>query len=564
METPASASSSEPILTWAGQNLGEPFEKLTAIARRLSNGESLSPAEALVRLPGTPFQADGRVLFPLLRDAMSLVAFEPADCCLLVLDAARQSILRAFHAKSRDNNYIDLAEIEVKESWSREALAILGSDSSGRLRTFLDRYLQDLLRRRVSWVLICDLRFLERLRQAAAAAGERPTFSDWLYHHYLALQAGQAEGSITATPVPNLLARLLEWSRVIRYRREHFKLKPVSSGKLRVVLWLRGAHYTAGFDLSGEAERPVTLPLELGESLRSVPFARLARAGARAARAEISLALNADLGLNLLYEILSRPTPLETHDSKIILEKAFELIRRFQDQWDIYPRPIPLQTAARLPARLFGWPYDIRHLAAWFLPGLVVDGARYLLGDSYAVGLYALEQGRLAGLTILRMRRNAMAGIESLPVSDYADLFAQAPDCPAAVREAMIELRNRIWERWGWVDYQVAYARELEQELLRLVRSGALFSVGKLLWQSPKLRRLGAILRQGGLTIYPDAMLKEGARWSGRQPLSQRLTFLRVLFDRGQQTRGLLYVRESVIGLLVLAGLAALLGWWLA
>ena len=559
--------SAEPVLAWASRAFGRPWQRMAAVARRISAGEALSPAEATVAIPGTPFAADWRVIFPLLKDAMPLLAFEPADFCLLVLDAGRAKILRAFHSRARDNNFIELTEIEVKEEWSQEAVAILGSDSVSRLRTFLDRYLQESSKRRVSWVIAADLRLLERLRAAAAAGGavREPSLRDWLYHHYLALQAALAEGSIAVIPVPNLLARIFEYCRMIHYRREHYGVASpggeVCEPPLGAVLWIRGAHYTAGFNLAAKAGEPLTLTQETGEALPAVPFSGLARAGAKAAKAGLSLALNADLGLNLLYEILSRPTPLETHDSKIILEKAFQLVRRFQDQWDVYPRPLPLQTAARLPALLFGLPYDIRNLASWFFPGLIVDGARYLLGETYQVGLYALEQGRLAGITILKLRRGALEGVESLPAAEYAEVFGSEPPTAKEVQAAVIRLRQRIWDRWGWVDYQVAYRRELFGELSRLLKSGAPFALRKLWWQSSSLRRIGKILEQGGLVIYPAAMLEEGGRWGARQPLSQRLVMLKVAFERGKQTRGLLYVRETIIGLVILIGLALLLGW---
>ena len=558
-ELPGSA---EPVLAWASRALGRPWQRMAAVARRISAGEALSPAEATVAIPGTPFAADWRVIFPLLKDAMPLLAFEPADFCLLVLDAGRSKILRAFHSRARDNNFIELTEIEVKEEWAGEALAILHSDTSGRLRTFLDRFLQESSKRRVSWVLAADLRLFERLRQAEAEAGDRPAFADWLYPHYLALQAALGEGSIAAAPTPNLLARVFAFARIIHYRREASRAEAGPSAEFRSVLWIRGAHYTAGFHLAAPAGEPLTVPAETGAALAAVPFSGLARAGARAAAADFSFALNADLGLNLLYEVLNRPTPLETHDSKIILEKVFQLVRRFRDQWDVHPRPLPLQTAARLPAWLFGLPYDIRNLASWFFPGLLVDGARYLLGETYQVGLYALAQGRLAAITILKIRRNAIEGVESLPVAEYAEVFASEPQTAAAVREAVIQLRQRIWDRWGWVDYSVAYRRELGAELGRLFKTGAPFSLGKLLWQSSELRRIRKILAQGGLIVYPGAMFEEAGRWSRRQPAGERLKMLKIAFEMGKQTRGLLYIRETIIGLIVLLGLAILLGWW--
>lgn len=560
-------STDEALLAWAGENVKVPWLRICRCWDKMSKGEAVRAVEAQLPIPLTPFTADMRAMFYVMRDLNPLMTFEPGNLFTIILDSTGTRILRAYMERTRMNAYISLDEVRLDPSWTRRAEEIITSGNLFPLKELLSAHM---VRERgvyVNWVKIANVRFFGAFKDALEEFAGPGTLSSYIAAAYRAVREIYSHGWIAFSPKPKGFARLEEIIGTDSKGLIQYDPSDISDGEKDTeltnllnetyIVALRGRDHTVALRMSGKEPFTLFLDQDISSSVNGIPFHRLPRALARKTGARTVLAFQADAAYNILHEYLLRPFPYTKTDTEIILKKLLYMVREYTTQWAIYPVPIALKWYARV-GRFLGLPYDISRLSYWFLPKLIVEGGMIGLGHLQRVLLVVLDQDQVRSAVVAEMYEGGMRKIRTFPARELTPFFRSVP-----LREGLIKAKHHLWEKDGWINFAVAVQAGLIREALKLNLSGALSSLFGLSRAFPSIKRAWEMIKKGGLAVYPDRGLVEVDRWvkkTGR--LRVWFTMAQIPFDRTRpRRRGLLYIRETIIALFALgAFLFILLG----
>lgn len=558
--TPLRAYRADELINWAEKEIGAPFRKITRIADDLGKGKKLTYEEALVRLPLSRIELDYRGVFPILRDALPVLAFEPANLLILMVNSDSTAILSAHLITTRDNNYTDISEVSAKEGWAEIALDLIGKNKREDLRHELDEWFRANRRQEINCVIIAKPEGLHALKdgwEEFQAKGNG-------YFSFLYRTLGRCieREWIVFEPIPRIFARIADVYRIVDAPAGSWSAifgDQAYPFKIAIGLW--GRNYVSAFLYdSDKSERTGVdtdlLPRDLGP-------AKLAKALQKETKASYALVLHADMAINLLWELLSRPLPTNGNDTKIQLKKLLYFIRGYKSLWWIHPVPIPLKNYVRLPIRALGMPYDITRLSWWFLPDAIVDGLGIFMGDSVRFAIIFLEGTTPRGVILIDQFNRGFRQITIIPPEEIAPVFEGAAARPKVLRERLIRAKHLIWEKYGWVDWANAVQIDTLMHARKLLFGGYFNSLLRAPLAALTILKLNKTLTRGGVVVYPDMMFEESARYAKSVGVHKvRRNLLKLPFDAYHRTpRGLLYVRETIYLAAAIAAILAFLYW---
>ena len=567
----------DELLAWARAEVREPWERICRVAGRIAAGEDLSLAEAKVRIPLTPFTADYRALYYLMRDVGGLATWDPGNLFTIILDGQGRRILRAYLERVRDNNYVEIVSFDPDTPWVRETEAIIASGDLHPLREHLDDRVREETGAWVNWVKVANIHFFGVFRRFLTEweAGEK-TLASYLDAVTRAVRIIYEQRWIRFEPTPPLFATLEEWvTRILEFDPEKVpwsfllgeedggKKRGRAGGESRVVFAVKGRDYLAAFQHDPGDPFHITCDPQATRAAEDLDLARVPGALARKTEAGRVLAVRAEPLANLVYEVLYRRYPGDREDVKTIVGRALEIVRRYPEHWSLHPLPFYLRGWARALGRFLGAPIDIRRLAVRDLAHVLVEGPLIFMGICNQRVFGVLEGDRLRLLVSVHSTDGAIRRVRLWDPDEFQDLLTGLGKDPEDAKARAIAVKHRIWERYEWVD------------LIVLVRTEMLAAAGRLispdLWRSPwrlwrlpfRRRRVRKLAAKAGLIGYPDLLLREFRRWAekrGRAGILWNAT--KAAFDQGPRPRGRLYWKGPLIAAafaLGLAGLAATL-----
>ncbi len=585
--TPPIVYAEDELIEWARAQVKEPWVRICRIAERLSQGMILTPEQSEITIPLSPFRADYRQLYFLSRELLPVLISSPANLFTIILNPEGNRIIRACLQKTRYSNFVSLEDIELSGQWVGRAQDMLTTGKLEPLRKYLNDYFQEQNAEGINWVMIANIQLFGAFKEALDRFERTRSLRDYLENIYFALKKIYANEWINFSPTPKLFARLedLFKKNMIEYHpfdpatggvqdrpsdlpartSELEKPEPETKG-YKFVIALRGRDFTVALRLDPQDPYKLTVDKEISDHLARIPFRNLARVAARRTRATGAIALSFDPVINILYELITRPLPYKEADLIIILRKLLSLVRNFKSQWAIYPVPIALKNYVRLPIRLFRLPYDITNLADWFLPQVIVQGSGIAVGQFFRSALIILEGSSVQAVIVLEQYEGGIRKIKSFPASEISPFFQEVELNYSSIQEATIKAKHLIWEKDGWINFAIAIQRGLFRELGRLILSKKLSSLLRLPFAIPDLVRIWKILRNGGVVIYPDISLREANKWAKKRGrLWVYSTLIQIPFTRKRpRTRGLLYVKSTIIAAVILMALVGAIVWLIA
>lgn len=556
------ATERERALRFAHEHVAVPWRAMVAAAGKIAKGETLSAAEARLQLPLAPFTADARVLYPLMRDFVGLLTWQPNNLFTIILEDDRDAVCRAYLELTRDNNFIEMLEVDPQEPLLQQALELIGAGNLADLRWRLDDACRARFNQRVNWVKVARLRFFSLYADAWEVWEKTGDLWAWIKAALSATRQVYAEKLLFFGNEPPLFARMRElMSGTVQIDPAHLPLAemfgPLPKETAQpVVVALVGRDYLAALKMGGRDPLHLTIDPEAIRECAGLPLKQLTKQLAVKLNAKQVLAWRTEPLANLVYEAVRPPQPWGRDDSKLVLRRALEMTRAFGEQWQLYPRPFYLKDWVRGPARLLGSPYDISRLSYWFMPVVIIDGMDIFLGQHNCRSYVVLDGNRPQLMISVEVYRSGLRKIRTHDPAEFADIFADMRPGYEGTRAAAREVSLRLWEKGHGFQTLVSVMRQSTVktmlELFSVHRFARLHRLFGLIWP---LRRLLKELKAGGIAAYPDRMLVQLEKWvakAGRLRIYSNV--VNWGFDRSPRSRGLLYIKETVIGL-VLAGL---------
>lgn len=557
------ASREELLLKWASGNVKVPWLNMVKVASKVAKGEPLSESEKVLTIPLTPFEADYRVLYTAMDTFGGLLTWSPNNLFTIITDKDQSKILRAYIEVTRDHNFIDLIEINLDEPFLKDALTIIRSKNLYPLRRQLDDVCKKRFGKRINWVKIANIEFFSPFKEALESFNKTGDLVDYFSGALNAVMTIYEKDLIAFTPEPPAFARLRDlFTKILDIDTAHLNLAqnigPIPANKpqaKRIVMLLKGHQTLTGFSLGGSRPTLLTLDHELTQELLPLPITKVGKVCAQLSGADLVLTLRSEPIANLVYEALFHEMPYDREDTKIVLRKTLEIVRRYRELWSIYPTPFYLADHFRLPLKWLGNPCDINYLASWFLPGVIIDGEALFLGQHSHRTFVTLDGEKIKTIYSMEFYDGGIRKVTTRDPSEYEDIFTGMEHTYNGVKEQAINLGIRLWNEGHGFQNQVV-----------VIQSGfmeALSEVGSLsIWKSPfrllrlikPIRKMIRIAKEGGIVTYPDAMLVSLEKWVrkvGR--LNIYLPVLTVPFDRKRpRSRGLKYIGATVAAVAVI------------
>ena len=557
------------LLKWASNNARVPWEKMVEAAAKISKGEQLDNQSAETPMPLTPFIADYRQLYPLMRAFTGLITWSPNNLFTIILDADGKKILRAYLEVTRDHNFISLIPINPDEPFMKEALEIIKTGDLYPLRRYLDDQCKSSLKHGVNWVKIANLEFFGAFKEQMSDFEKSGDLWDWIIGSFKAVKNIYENRLIDFTPEPPVFARLRElFSGILQIDLDHIDFKSIfgkidinSPDKKEIVVLLADHKDIIGLSIGGKEPMKITLDPAITQELKSMslPFHKLAKQACKLTGANLVIALRIEPVANLVYDALYNEMPYSRENTKGVLRKLIEIIRRFRELWTIYPLPFYLSDPVRLPAKWLGNPYDINYLASWFLPGVIIDGEAIFLGQHNVRTFVTMDDDRIIAIYTLE---SYDAGIRKVITHDpekYAHIFAGMKPDYDDVKTRAIALGINLWNEGYGFQNQVMITQSDFLKTLGQASSIEIWKNPLKLWRVIKPgKKLVKQLKGGAIVTYPDQMLVSLENWVkkvGRLKIYRPL--LSVPFDRKRpRSRGVKYVKPTIFTALAMgAGL---------
>jgi len=560
-----SAAERDRALQFAHEHVAVPWRAMVAAAAKIAKGESLSATEARLQLPLAPLTADARVLYPLLRDFVGLLTWQPNNLFTIILEDDRDAVCRAYLELTRDNNFVEMLDIDPREPMLQKALELIGSGNVADLRWRLDEACRERFNQRANWVKVARLRFFTLYADAWEVWEKTGDLWAWIKAALNATRRVYAEKLLFFGNEPPLFARLRElMSGILQIDPDHLPLAEIFGPLPRetdrpAVVALVGRDYLATLKMGGRDPLHITVDPEAVREFVGLPLKKLTKELAGKLRAKQVIAWRTEPLANLLYEAVRPTLPWGRDDTKLVLRRALEMTRAFGEQWQLYPRPFYLKDWVRGPARLFGSPYDISRLSYWFMPQVIIDGMDIFLGQHNYRSYVVLDGNRPCLVLSVEVYRSGLRKIRTYDPAGFADIFVDLQPGYEGTRAAAREVSLRLWDKGCGYQTLVSVVRQSTvKTMLELFAVRRYAYLYRLVGLIGPLRRLLKELKAGGVAAYPDRMLVQLEKWVAK---AGRLRIYRNVinwnFDRHARPRGLLYIKETLIGLLVVALAAA-------
>ena len=560
----------QQLLAWASENVRKPWEAMVAAAAKVASGEPMTPQQARVAVPLTPFTADARTLYPLMRSFTGLLTWSPNNLFTIITDDECKTILRAYIEVTRDHNFVKMITVDPSEPFLKQVLPLIQSGNLYPLRRLLDDACREKYNVRVNWVKIAGIEFFGAFADHLRKWELSGDLWDWVQGAFNAVRQIYQRDLIAFSPEPPAFARLRDlFSGILEVDLSHLDLQgifgPIKAdqpAKKEIIVLIVDNHDIAGLSLGGDQPLQITLNQNVSDHLQGVPFHKLAKTCAELLEVDQVIVLRAEPVANLLYEAMFHPMPYQREDTKIVLRKSLEIIRRFRELWTMHPLPFYLRDGYRLPAKWMGNPFDINYLASWFLPGMIVDGEAVFLGQHSIRTFVTLDGEKILAMYTLEFFDTGLRKIQTHAPKDYAEVFSDLQPTINDVRERAVQLGIRLWKEGHGFQNMVTVT---QAKFMRTLGEAGAIST----WKSPltvykaikPIRSLIKQAKQGAVVVYPDAMLVELERWVkkvGRLKIYSAL--ITVPFDRKKpRSRGLQYIGASLLGAGVVAGVVALI-----
>jgi hypothetical protein len=555
------------LLAWASENVRKPWERMVATAARVSAGEKLTDEQARVELPLTPFTADYRALYPLMRDFGGLITWSPNNLFTIILNQAGDKILRAYLEVTRDHSFIEMIPIDPNEPFLKKPLEIIRSKNLYGLRRCLDEACKEQLGKRVNWVKVANIDFFGAFAENMTAFEQTGDLWDWIAGAINAVKKIYQDDLIAFEPEPPVFGRMSDlFRKVLFLDTDHLDFKALfgplrkSDSRERLIVLLKSQDLT-GLSFGGADPFHLTCERPLLNKLDQVPLHLLPAAGRKLSRATRVVALRTEPVANLIYEALYHEMPYGREDTKQVLRKLLEIVRRFREQWSMSPLPFYLHDHWRLPAKWLGNPFDINYLAAWFLPGMIVDGEQVILGQHNQRTFVTLDGSKILAIYMMEFYDGGIRRLVTLDPAKYADVFAELKPEYSDARQRAEDLGHRLWKEGHGFQNQVMVMQKDFLTNLGAVGSLRTWKSIFLVWRAiGPARRLFKSGKRGGIVSYPDQAIFALERWIqkvGRVKIYRSL--ITIPFDRKRpRSRGRQYIGFTV-GLVVFATAALLL-----
>jgi len=561
------AEERERTLSFAREHVAQPWRTMVETAKRISQGQELGPEEARIRLPMTPFTADARVLYPLMRDIVGLLTWDPNNLFTIILEDDGQHVYRAFFELTRDNNFIEMIEVPPDDPMLALVLEFIAQDRIGDLRWMLDETCQLRFGKRINWVKIAKLSFFHLLGEAWRVWEQTGDIWAWGRATFQAVQKIYAEKLLMFGHEPPVFARLREIiTNILDVDPRHidfarlFGPLPKKTEQPQVIA-LAGRDYLVALKLGGSDPLHLTVDREATRVHETLPMKKIARRLRKDLNAGQVIVLRTEPLANLCYEATRPPLPWQREDLKLVLQRVLEIVKGFGATWHMHPLPFYLKDWFRLPGKLLGLPYDINRLAAWFMPKVIIDGMEIFLGQ-YNNRTFILLDGDEPVLVLnLEMYNAGPRRLRTFDPMQFKEVFAKPERSFQNTRFGVEEVGLRLWDQgFGF------------QNMMIGMRLSAMKALGDLLavrHYSYLYRMFGAIrplirvvkeMKAGGLAVYPDRLLVSLEHWV-REVGRPRIwgTLLNMMFDRKPRPRGLLYVKGTIFAALAVVLVIGLL-----
>ena len=153
--------------------------------------------------------------------------------------------------------------------------------------------------------------------------------------------------------------------------------------------------------------------------------------------------------------------------------------------------------------------------------------------------------------------------VRTLDPAPFAELFAKLPRSYQGTRERIVEFGLRLWDQgYGFQNMVVGLRVSALRAMGDFLAIKRFANPLRLVTTIRPLMRLIREMKGGGLVVYPDRMLLELEKWIqhvGRVRIYRTLAAIN--FDRPARTRGLLYVKETIVAAVVVLGIVAAIIW---
>jgi len=229
-------------------------------------------------------------------------------------------------------------------------------------------------------------------------------------------------------------------------------------------------------------------------------------------------------------------------------------LKNYGTDWAVYPVPVILKNYIRVPIKLFGLPYDINNLSASFLAKIAVRGLPLVIGSETSFALIILDQDTVKSVFIFDLNRGGIHRIKSVSPTELEECFRGLESDYNDTASRLEEAKFILWEKYGWVSFAFGMQQDFFMQLVRTFRPGftsSILQIPKMWWRLKKIKKA---VKSGGFAAYPDLQFRRAGEWVQRQGfwgIYQAL--LKAPFERKRpKTRGLLYIRESIIAAVVL------------
>ncbi len=554
--------SEEQIITWARTHVKEPWINFVEISAKINNGESLPYPRRIVNIPMSPFKADMAALYPLMRHLTGMLTFEPGNLFTIILNDKGDKILKAYLEETENNNYVAMIDIPLEKSWVGQAEKIIAAGELEGLRELLDALTHDKFNKRVNWVKISNLGFFRCFKDVMDRYYKTRSLVEYTSGAINAVLEIYRNDWIKFTPMPPVFQRTEELMKnILDIDMDHLQrilksivYKPDNLTTIPWIVLIYAEEFKIALKNSGKDPMVLTLNQDDLYNLEAERPIELAKEMARQTGAGFTLAIRFEALRNIIYESTIRPLPHKDDDAQLVVSKVLSFIRDYGVSWAAYPVPVPLKQYIRIPVKLLGLPYDINNLASEFLAKIAVKGLPLVVGSDATFAYVLLDKEKVQAVIISDLRRGGVPRVKTLPPEEFDEYFKGLKSDPNDLAERLEHVKYVLWDKVGWITFAYGIQMDLIRKLPQILDIKAISSAPRLpgLWW--KMKGVKRILAEGGFAVYPNLQFKRVAEWAEKQgKLSIYQAVFQGLFERKRpKTRGLLYIRETIIAAIAL------------
>lgn len=217
---PANSSASDTLesslAAWAAVHVGQPWNATCRAALDWLDHRALTPEEAVVFAPMTPFRGDYRCVAPVVGAFLPMTLPGNGRLVTLILhpepveNGRRRSIFRAYVEGTRDGHFVSLAPLPCDGPMAHEAGRAIADGRFDSLPGIINAHLPGLGHAPAAWVKIADLRFFAAFRRSVQGYAGTGDLWKFVRDTLLAIECVYRERWIAFAPEPPCFGRLRE------------------------------------------------------------------------------------------------------------------------------------------------------------------------------------------------------------------------------------------------------------------------------------------------------------------------------------------------------------------